>query len=137
LTYEFASKGYFPNKAGKKGYQLSVAFAGEHSEVVDLYLDPGNTHCQHRLEDLLSSITSKYTEHLKEGRLIVRLDNGYGSLENIERLMSIKGLKFIVKGYSTKTAASIARGVPSSAYTQVSDGAFRFNHGFCGAIKFP
>jgi len=123
-TYEFASKGYFPNKAGKKGYQLSVAFAGEHSEIVDLYLDPGNTHCQNRLEDLLSSITSKYTEHLKDGRLIVRLDSGYGSLENIERFMSIKGLKFIVKGYSTRTAAIIARKVPKSAYKQVSEGAW-------------
>ena len=123
-TYEFASKGYFPNKAGKKGYQMSVAFAGEHSEIVDLYLDPGNTHCQYRFEDLLSSITSKYTEHLKAGKLIVRLDSGYGSAENIEKLRSIKGLKFIVKGYSTKTAANIARGVPLSAYTQVSDGAW-------------
>jgi len=123
-TYEFASKGYFPNKAGKKGYQLSVAFAGEHSEIVDLYLDPGNTHCQYRFEDLLSSITSKYAEHLRLGKLILRLDSGYGSAENIEKLRGIKGLKFIVKGYSTRTAANIARGVPLSAYTQVSDSAW-------------
>jgi len=70
-TYEFASKSYFPKKAGKKGYQMSVAFAGQHSEVVDLYLDPRNTHCQYRFDDLLSSITSKYTEHLEAGKLIV------------------------------------------------------------------
>nr|PZN07921.1 MAG: hypothetical protein DIU64_11465 [Caldicoprobacter oshimai] len=123
-TYEFANKGYFPNKTGKKGYQLSVAFAGEHSEIVDLYLDPGNTHCQYRFDDLLSSITSKYIEHLKSGKLILRLDSGYGSAENIEKLKSIKGLKFIVKGYSTKTAANIAKSVPLSAYTQVNDGAW-------------
>ncbi len=58
------------------------------------------------------------------GKLILRLDSGYGSAKNIEQLRGIKGLKFIVKGYSTRTAANIARGVPLSAYTQVSNGAW-------------
>ncbi len=52
------------------------------------------------------------------------MDSGYGSLENIEKLMSIKGLKFIVKGYSPRTAANIAREVPKSAYKRVSEGAW-------------
>lgn len=83
-------------------------------------MDPENIHCQHRFEVLLWSVTSKYAEHLRAGKLILRLESGYGSAENIERLMSIKGLKFIVKGYSTdkgystKTAANIAKRVSTS-----------------------
>ena len=55
-TYEFADKGYFPKKRGKAGYQISAAFAGGYSEAIALYLDPGNTHCQNRLEDLLEDV---------------------------------------------------------------------------------
>ena len=39
-TYEFASKGYFPHKRGKTGYQVSAAFVGKYSEVLEFYLDP-------------------------------------------------------------------------------------------------
>jgi len=35
-TYEFANKGYFPKEAGKKGYQMSVDFAGQHWEFIAL-----------------------------------------------------------------------------------------------------
>lgn len=94
-TYEFAEKGYFPHKRGKTEYQVSAAFAGKHAEVVEFYLDPGNTHCQERLEDLLSSIIWKYADHLQAGRLIVRADSGYGAMKNIERLMAIRGLRFV------------------------------------------
>lgn len=52
-TYEFADKGYFPHKRGKKGYQISAAFTGKYSETVDFYFDPSNTHCQDRLKVLL------------------------------------------------------------------------------------
>lgn len=58
-TYEFASNGYFPHKRGKTGYQVSAAFVGKYSEILEFYLDPGNIHCQDRMESLLSSITSK------------------------------------------------------------------------------
>lgn len=125
-TYEFADKGYFPHKRGKKGYQISAAFTGKHSETVDLHFDPGNTHCQDRLKDLLDSIILKYSENLKVGKLIIRADSGYGAIDNIQMLHAIEGLKFIVKGYSTKKAASIAKTVPLSDYIQVDDGAWVF-----------
>lgn len=125
-TYEFAAKGYFPDKKGKKGYQISAAFTGKHSEIVDFYFDPGNTHCQDRLKDLLNSIALKFQNNLKSGELIIRADSGYGAFDNIRMLNSIKGLKFIVKGYSTKKAASIAKTVSLSDYTQIDDGAWVF-----------
>ncbi|WIV13133.1 transposase [Proteiniborus sp. MB09-C3] len=42
-------------------------------------------------------------------------------MENIEKLMSIKGLKFITKGYSTKSAANLAKNIPYSEYTQADN----------------
>lgn len=123
-TYEFASKGYFPHKRGKTGYQISAAFVGKHSEVLDFYFDPGNIHCQDRMEDLLSSITVKLGEHIAVGKVILRADSGYGAIDNIEKLMSIKGLHFIVKGYSSRKAASIAKEIPMDSYEQADEAAW-------------
>jgi hypothetical protein len=123
-TYEFAEKGYFPHKRGKTGYQVSAAFAGKYAEVVEFYLDPGNTHCQERLEDLLSSVTLKYADHLKAGRLVIRADSGYGAMKNIEKLMAIQRLQFVVKGYSSRKAARIAKTIALDAYTQADDAAW-------------
>ena len=120
-SYEFAQKGYFPDKRGKVGYQVSAAFAGEHSEVVDFYFDPGNVHCQDRMDDLISSIVLKFKEQIKANKVIVRGDSGYGSIQNIEKLMSIKGLKFIIKGYSSKKATNIAKGVSFDLYEKADD----------------
>lgn len=120
-SYEFAERGYFPHKRGKTGYQVSAAFAGKHAEVVEFYLDPGNTHCQERLEDLLSSVTLKYADHLKAERLVVRADSGYGAMHNTESLMAIRGLQFVVKGYSSRKAANIAKTISLAAYTQADD----------------
>src|SRR5574341_819304 len=51
-TYEFKRKGYFPRKRGEEGYQMSAAYIGAYEEAVQMYLDPGNAHCTHRLADL-------------------------------------------------------------------------------------
>lgn len=123
-TYEFASKGYFPHKRGKTGYQVSAAFVGKHSEVLGFYLDPGNIHCQDRMEDLLSSITSKLADQLNAGKVILRADSGYGAIDNIEKLMSFKGLRFIVKGFSSRKAASIAKDIPMDSYEQADEAAW-------------
>lgn len=125
-SYEFAEKGYFPHKRGKTGYQISAAFIGQHSEVLDFYLDPGNVHCQDRLDSLVSSISIKLPEQLKNGRVVLRADSGYGAVKNIEKLMSIKGLRFIVKGYSSNKAAAIAKTVSFDSYEQADDSAWVF-----------
>ncbi len=120
-TYEFTDKGYFPRKRGKTGYQVSAAFAGQYSEAIALYLDPGNTHCQNRLEDLLEAVLSKYPDQLLKGKLIIRADSGYGALKNIGKLAAIKGLKFVVKGYSTTQASKVAQTIPFGSYSRVNE----------------
>ena len=123
-TYEFANKGYFPHIRGKTGYQISAAFVGKHSEVLEFFLDPGNTHCQDRMEDLLSSITLKLADFISINKVILRADSGYGAIDNIEKLVSIKGLRFIVKGYSSKKALSIAKEIPMDSYEQADETAW-------------
>ena len=46
----------------------------------------------------MGSVLTKYPDQLRQERLIVRLDSGYGASKNIAYLANIKGLKFIAKG---------------------------------------
>ncbi len=50
--------------------------------------------------------------------LILRTDSGFGSTENVEKLLSIPKLKFVTKGYSTRTASNLAKDIHYSEYTQ-------------------
>ncbi len=120
-TYELADKGYFAKKKNQRGYQLSVAFTGETSETIAMKLDSGNTHCTEHYDELINDILSKYQNQLHNENLTLRTDSGFGSMENIEKLMNIKGLKFITKGYSTKSAANLAKNIPYSEYTQADN----------------
>jgi hypothetical protein len=63
----------------------------------------------------------KYADHLKAGRLVIRADSGYGAMHNIESLMDNRGLQFVVKGYSSRKAANIAKTISLDAYTQADD----------------
>lgn len=123
-SYELADKGYFAKKKNQCGYQLSAAFAGKHQETIGLFLDSGNNHCQERLDDLLKSTTSKFKDHLKSGKLIIRADSGYGASNNIEKLNKIPGLKFVVKGYSTVRAKNLASDIPYEDYIQADKSAW-------------
>ncbi len=103
----------------QSGYQLSAAFAGKNAETVGMYLDSGNVHCSHRFRDLLNSSLEKYSEQLKISKLIIRADSGYGTEEIIDMVSSVSKLKFVIKGYSSKTAKNIAKTIDISDYTQV------------------
>lgn len=103
-TFELAEKGYFTKKKNQRGYQLAAAFTGEHSETVAMFLDSGNTHCTDHYSDLLKAILSKYKDQLHNGNLILRTDSGFGSSDNVEKLLSIHKLKFVTKAYSTVSA---------------------------------
>ena len=76
-TYELARKGYFPRKRGEIGYQLSVAYVGAYEEAVQLYLDPGNSHCGSRWTDILRDLEECLTNDNPGACLIRRLDAGY------------------------------------------------------------
>jgi len=117
-TFELAEKGYFAKKKNQRGYQLAAAFTGEHSETVAMFLDSGASHCTEHYDDLLKSILSKYKEQLRSGNLILRTDSGFGSSNNVEKLISIPNLKFITKAYSTVSAKNLAKDIHYSEYTQ-------------------
>ena len=117
-TYEMAQKGYFSKKKNQKGYQLSAAFCGnENSETISLYLDPGNTHCSTRFEDLVKDTLVKLADVAKDNRLILRMDSGYGSDDNIRKIQNI--VLFIAKAFSTVRAANIAKSIKKTDWEEV------------------
>lgn len=123
-TFQLAEKGYFAKKKNQSGYQLAAAFTGKHSETVSMFLDSGNSHCNDHYNDLLKSIISKYKDQLYNGNLILRTDSGFGSIDNIEKLRSIPNLKFVTKGYSTKTASNLAKDIDYAEYIQADKAAW-------------
>ena len=123
-TFELAEKGYFAKKKNQRGYQLAAAFTGGHSETVAMFLDSGNTHCTDHYDDLLNAIQSKFQDQIDNGSLILRTDSGFGSSENVEKLLSIPRLKFITKAYSTKTASNIGKDICLTEFTQVAEAAW-------------
>lgn len=99
-TYEVAKKGYFCKKKSQKGYQLSAeSCGGNNRETISLYLDSGNIHCSDWFDDLLNDTLSKLKDVSKENKLILRLDSGYSSDKNIEKLKD--KVTFVIKGCST------------------------------------
>jgi hypothetical protein len=116
--YESVDKGYFSKKKNQKGYQLSAAFCGgENSETISVYLDPGNTHCSFRFDELLKDTLIKLCDVAKNNRLILRLDSGYGSDDNIEK-MRYK-VRFVVKAYSTVRATNIGKTIKKEDWDEI------------------
>ena len=116
-TYEAAQKGYFSKKKNQRGYQLSAAFCGETSETISLYLDPGNTHCSARFDDLVKDTLVKLSDVAKEHRLILRIDSGYGSDDNISKICD--KVLFVAKAYSTVRPANIAKTIKKEDWKEV------------------
>lgn len=88
-----------------------------------MFLDSGSSHCTDHYDDLLNSILSKYKGQLYNRNFVLRIDSGFGSTDNVEKLLSIPKLKFITKGYSTKTASNLANDIHYSEYTQADKAA--------------
>lgn len=119
-TYEVAQKGYFSKKKNQKGYQLSTAFCGgDSSETISLYLDPGNTHCGARFDDLVKDTLVKLSDIAKDNRLILRVDSGYGSDDNIRKIQH--KVLFVAKAYSTVRPTNIAKSIKKSDWEEVDD----------------
>ena len=119
-TYELAEKGYFCKRKNQKGYQLSAAFCGgNNSETISMYLDSGNNHCSARFDDLVNDILVKLSDIRKDNRLILRVDSGYGSDDN---LMKIKNkILFVAKAYSTVRATNIAKTIDKQDWIEVNE----------------
>jgi hypothetical protein len=120
-TYEWAHKGYFPRKRGEIGYQLSAAYIGAYQEALQVYLDPGNSHCKSRLSDLLADIERLLLTDNPQIQVIRRLDAGYDSADNRQMLASLPG-GFILKGADSKLAKRLAQQVRLQDWLPVAEG---------------
>jgi len=124
--FELACKGYFGRKRGRFGYQLSMAFiGGEVGEVVDEYLDSGNTAMGHRIDDLLNSLEQfcKRTGIARESVLI----RGDAQLETALNIAKIKarGFHFLFKGMSSRARRLLKQVGERAIFWRVGNGANR------------
>ncbi len=105
--YQFAKKGYFPKKRGKKGYHLSLGTTNtEHSQILSLFLDPGNIPLNLRLWDTIYEAAEVLGSLERIG--IIRADAIYGIGVDIAILLE-QNLSFIIKGKDPRTAKKILR----------------------------
>jgi hypothetical protein len=119
-TYEFHRKGYFPRQRGQEGYQISLAYSGAYDEAIQLYLDPGNVHCQHRLADLLRDVDRLFGPEETALDLICRLDAGYDSAAHRQLLAARPGY-VVLKGAQSELARRLAARVAVQDWLPVAD----------------
>ena len=103
--FQFAAKGHFGRKRGRWGYQLSLAFlGGALGEVVDEYLDPGNTPAAARVDELLASMAALCAKlAIAPAQIVVRGDAQYGTPAVIRKIQA-HGFHYLVKGLSSQRA---------------------------------
>lgn len=105
--YQFAKKGYFPKKRGRRGYQLSLGTTNcQYSQILSLILDPGNISLAARLWDTIYEVAEVLGSLERIGT--VRADAIYGIGPDIALLIG-HNLSFFVKGNSSFTAKRILR----------------------------
>ncbi len=122
-TYEWARKGYFPRKRGEVGYQLSAAYIGAYEEAVQVYLDPGNSHCKSRLADLLHDIERLLLTDQPGVQVIRRLDAGYDSAANRQVLNALPGC-FLLKSADNALAKALAQKIPLQNWWPVAEAVY-------------
>jgi hypothetical protein len=120
-TYEFKRKGYFPRKRGEEGYQLAAAFVGAYDEAVQIYLDPGNSSCHHRLPDLLRDTDRLLAADNPGVTLIRRLDAGYDSPVHRQLLSNLPGY-FLLKSAQPNLTRQLAQTIPLQDWWPVVEG---------------
>jgi hypothetical protein len=125
--FEFASKGYFGRKRARFGYQLSLAYlGGQIGEVVDEYLDPGNTPAAARVGDLLASMAALCQKlGIASNQVVVRADSQYGTPTIIKKVEAF-GFHYLFKGHSNPRGKRLLSQVPTeTVFHQVENGAQR------------
>jgi len=81
-TYEFSEKGYFPNKRGKEGYQLTLCSSSVFPKFILGYiLDPGNIPPGARLWDIIYQVGDVLGDLGRIG--IIRADGIHGIGQDI------------------------------------------------------
>jgi hypothetical protein len=120
-TYEWARAGYFPRQRGEIGYQLSAAYIGAYQEALQVYLEPGNSHCKSKLPQILTDIQRLLLTDNPAVQVIRRLDAGYDSAPNRTMLAALPGF-FILKGANSTLAKRLAQAIPLQSWLPVAEG---------------
>jgi Transposase DDE domain group 1 len=110
-TYERTARGHLKKK-GERGYQATVAFAGDTSggddEVLAVFLDPGNAHATWRFTDLVAALERVLGPPERWRGLVLRFDCQYATADDLALLLR-RGLRFVGRVYADHTAAVWAR----------------------------
>ena len=110
--------GYFGRKRGNVGYKKSVALLGGGvKEVLWLRLEPGNSHGQEAIPEVLQQLaTLGAGKGLAADAFLLRGDSQYGST-GVLRQVQAAGHHYLVKGYTPNTARALADGlVPETVW---------------------
>jgi hypothetical protein len=114
---EHSTKGYFSGERNATGRQLVRVSTPNYGEVHFEKLHPGNTNFCEVLKQTLEEVERILgSGHAHRERTLLRLDGGFGTDENIERLCS-RGYHFVVKGYGGTRAGRLAKSVPDDGWT--------------------
>lgn len=131
--FELATKGYFSHKRGRKGYQLSLAFiGGPVGEVLDEYLDSGNTSILQRLDDLLNTIEEFCRRtRIPADCILIRGDAQLGTPAIMAKIKA-KGFHYLLKGLSTARAKRLLNQVgEEEVFWRVENGSERLPAWMC------
>ena len=119
-TYQHTTKGHLKRK-GDRGYQATVAFAGDTSggedEVLAVFLDPGNTHASRRFADILAALDELLGPLERLPGLVLRFDCQYATADDLALLLR-RRLRFVGRNYSSTTALGWARHLGADAAWQ-------------------
>jgi hypothetical protein len=116
-TYQHTARGHLKRK-GDRGYQATVAFAGDTSggedEVLAVFLDPGNTHASRRFVDVLAALEELLGPLNRLPGLLLRFDAQYATADDLALLVH-RRIRFVGRNYCSTTAVNWARELGADA----------------------
>ena len=108
---EFATKGYFAHQPNRRGRQLGRVLATGYQEIVVDQLFDGKTQLARAFVPLMQASERRLgLSAAQRERVIVRMDAGGGSLEDINWALS-RGYQYHGKDYSPQRAQALAASV--------------------------
>lgn len=110
------AKGHFGRKRGQVGYKKSLALLGGGvKEVLWLRLEPGNTHGQDAVPEVLTQVaTLCQALSLRPDEILFRADAQYGALDAVRAYQAAEH-HYVVKGYTPLTAQKLVAELPEGA----------------------
>jgi hypothetical protein len=122
-TYQGAERGRLKKK-GERGYQATVAFAGDtgggEDEVLAAFLEGGNAHATWRFADVLDALERVLGPLGRLPGLVLRFDCQYATGDDLARLLA-RPVRFVGRAFADATAAAWARDLgPDARWVELS-----------------